>query len=119
MIDAIKRYIELRLELLKLSFIEKTSLLIGKIVLLGVIGIFIFAFLGLFLVLIYNLLMSWIGISWVVSLVEIGIIGLLFLIVWLLRYPMIIRPVANMIVKEICNSSDNDSDNDEKEDCNG
>lgn len=113
MIDAIKKYVELRLELLKLSFVEKTSLLLGKIVLLGVVGIFIFIFLALFLVLIHNLFMAWIGIQWVVSLVMIGVLGMIFLVVWLLRYPMIIRPVANMIIKEAYDASDDDNDDDD------
>ncbi|MDR0363853.1 MAG: hypothetical protein LBH92_02390 [Bacteroidales bacterium] len=106
MIEELKKYIQLQLERLQLSSIEKTSLLLGKISLLAIVGAFL-AILGLLiLVLLYSVLLNIIGISWIVVLIEIGIVGLCLAIFWLFREKLVIRPIANMIIRLICEPSD-------------
>lgn len=112
-IDLIKSYLELKVEYYKLSFTEKTALLIGWLVLMFFLGILSLAVLLLIILLIYNLLLQWIGTPWIVTLIEIGFIGLLATILWLGKKKLIIHPVSNMIVRVLL---DSDDDKNEKED---
>lgn len=114
-IDVIRSYIDLKFEYYKLSLTEKVALLIGWIILIFFLGILSLALLLLVMLLIYNLLMQWIGIPWVVTTIEIGFVGLLTFVLWLGKKKMIINPVANMIIRVMLDSSDN---NEKKEDYN-
>lgn len=106
MIEEIKKYIRLQVELLQLSFVEKTSVIIGKICLLAIVGVFVSVLGLLLLVVIYTVLLNFIGIPWVVALIEFGIILLGLGIVWIFREKMIVRPIANMIIKELYDGDD-------------
>lgn len=111
-IDSLKEYIDLKIEYYQLHFTEKISLLFGKIVLILIFTLLGLATLLMLGVLIYNLLMMWIGIPWLVALIEIGILLLLMLILYLFRDKIVITPVANSIIRTFL---DPDDDNDEEE----
>ena len=106
MIEEIKKYVRLQVELLKLSLAEKTSLVIGKICLMAIVGIFLMVLGLLLLVLIYTVLLNFIGIPWLVALIEIGITLIFLLIIWVFRQKLIIQPIANMIIKELYDDDD-------------
>ncbi|NDV46999.1 hypothetical protein D0T49_08055 [Paludibacter sp. 221] len=114
-VDTIKKYIDLKAEYYQLAFAEKVSLLVGKIVLLIFTALLSLALLLLMLLLIYNLLMTWIDIPWLVSLIEIGFIGLLMLIMWLFRYKLVINPVASSIIRSLLSSDDKEEEDEEDE----
>jgi len=112
-IDIIKRYIDLKVEYYQLSFVEKLSVLIGKIVLLIFTSLLFLVLLLLFILLIYNLLMTWIGIGWIVALIEIAFVLLLMAVMWIFKNSLIINPVANVIIKSLLDSN---KDKEDKED---
>lgn len=109
-VDTIKKYIDLKAEYYQLAFVEKVSVLIGKIVLLIFTALLSLALLLLILLLIYNLLMVWIGTGWLVALIEIGFVGLLAGIMWLFRKPLIINPVANSIIRSLLDTDKEDEE---------
>jgi len=113
-IDIIKRYIDLKVEYYQLSFVEKLSVLIGKIVLLIFTALLGLALLLLLILLMYNLLMLWIGIGWLAALIEIAFVLLLIAILWVFKNALIINPVANLIIKSLLDS-DNDKEDEEDE----
>lgn len=110
--DSVKEYLNLKVEYYQLLFTEKMSLLVGKATLLFILSTIFLAVLLLILVLVYNLLMLWIGIPWIVTLIEIGILLLLLGTVLIFRNELIIKPIANSIVRMLL---DPDDDNEEEE----
>ena len=99
LMQVIKEYIDLKLEYCQLTFTEKISLLVGHIIFLMLLALLGLAGLLMIILLMYNLLMGWIGVSWIVSLIEIGFVGLLTVFFWTFREKLVIRPVAGMIVR--------------------
>ncbi len=115
-VDTVKQYIDLKAEYYQLSFVEKVSVLVGKVVLLIFTALLGLALLMLLILLIYNVLMAWIGIGWVVSLIEIGFVLLLMAILWIFRKPLIIHPVAGSIIRSLMDAEDHEKeDTDEEE----
>ena len=114
-IDSIKRYIDLKTEYYQLAFVEKASVLIGKIVLLIFTAFLSLILLSLIILLVYNLLMAWIGVPWIVSLIEIGFVCLLVAIMWIFRKPLVINPVAGSIIKSLLDSDAKDNEEDNKD----
>lgn len=115
LLSIVRKYIDLKVEYYQLSFAEKVSVLVGKIALLIFTSVLLLAFLLLFILLVYNLLMDWIGIGWVVALIEIGFVLFLLAIMWIFRQKLIINPVANSIIKSLLESDDNDKEEENEE----
>ena len=115
LVDTIKQYVDLKAEYYRLSFVEKVSVLVGKVVLLIFTALLGLALLMLLIMLIYNLLMAWIGIGWVVSLIEIGFILLLMAVVWVFRKPLIIDPVAGSVIRGLMEPDDKEKEDDDEE----
>ncbi len=115
LVDTIKQYVDLKAEYYRLSFVEKVSVLVGKVVLLIFTALLGLALLMLLIMLIYNLLMAWIGIGWVVSLIEIGFILLLMAVVWAFRKPLIIDPVAGSVIRGLMEPDDKGKEDDDEE----
>ena len=115
LVDTIKQYVDLKAEYYRLSFVEKVSVLVGKVVLLIFTALLGLALLMLLIMLIYNLLMAWIGIGWVVSLIEIGFILLLMAVVWVFRKPLIIEPVAGSVIRSLMEQDDKGKEDDDEE----
>ena len=115
LVDTIKQYVDLKAEYYRLSFVEKVSVLVGKVVLLVFTALLGLALLMLLIMLIYNLLMAWIGIGWVVSLIEIGFILLLMAVVWVFRKPLIIDPVAGSVIRGLMEPDDKEKEDDDEE----
>ena len=115
LVDTIKQYVDLKAEYYRLSFVEKVSVLVGKVVLLIFTALLGLALLMLLIMLIYNLLMAWIGIGWVVSLIEIGFILLLMAVVWVFRKPLIIGPVAGSVIRSLMEQDDKGKEDDDEE----
>ncbi len=115
LVDIIKQYVDLKAEYYRLSFVEKVSVLVGKVVLLIFTALLGLALLMLLIMLIYNLLMAWIGIGWVVSLIEIGFILLLMAVVWVFRKPLIIDPVAGSVIRSLMEQDDKGKEDDDEE----
>ncbi len=109
-ITTIKNYIELKAEYYELTIVEKVSILVGKVVLLIFTALLALALLMLFIILIYNLLMMWIGVPWIVTLIEIGFVGLLTGVLWLFRKPLVIRPVASSVISSLMDSNDKEDE---------
>ena len=103
--QVIKEYIDLKLEYYQLTFTEKISLLVGHIIFLMLLALLGLAGLLVIILLLYSLLMKWIGIAWVVSLIEIGFVGLLTVFFWTFREKLVIRPVAGMIIRMLIEPS--------------
>ncbi len=102
---AIKEYIDLKLEYFQLAAAERISLLIGNIILISFIALLGFAVLLLFILLVNNLLMAWIGIAWLVGVIEIVFVCLLIVFLWIFRDYLVIKPVANVIVRTLLDPS--------------
>ena len=115
LVDIIKQYVDLKAEYYRLSFVEKVSVLVGKVVLLIFTALLGLALLMLLIMLVYNLLMAWIGIGWVVSLIEIGFILLLMAVVWVFRKPLIIDPVAGSVIRSLMEQDDKGKEDDDDE----
>ena len=115
LVDTIKQYVDLKAEYYRLSFVEKVSVLVGKVVLLIFTALLGLALLMLLIMLVYNLLMAWIGIGWVVSLIEIGFILLLMAVVWVFRKPLIIDPVAGSVIRSLMEQDDKGKEEDDDE----
>ena len=115
LVDIIKQYVDLKAEYYRLSFVEKVSVLVGKVVLLIFTALLGLALLMLLIMLVYNLLMAWIGIGWVVSLIEIGFILLLMAVVWVFRKPLIIDPVAGSVIRSLMEQDDKGKEDDDEE----
>jgi riboflavin transporter FmnP len=113
MFDNVKQYLDLKLEYLRLDLSEKLSVLVGKLILVGLLGIMGLAVLILVLLLLNNLLTQWIGIEWLATLVEIAIMVIAMLAVWRFKDKLIINPVANSIIQTIFDTDKGD-DTDEK-----
>lgn len=113
LVDDIKQYVDLKAEYYALTFAEKVSLLLAKVVLIVFVAIMSLLLLLLFVFLVYSLLMTWIGIEWVVLLIEIGLILLILGILIGFREKLIIKPIASMVIKIILgqNNLKNDDDN--------
>lgn len=103
--QAIKEYIDLKLEYFRLAFAENVSLLVGNIIFLMLIALLGLAALLMIILLIYNVLMEWIGVAWIVSLIEIGFIGLLAAFLWIFREKLVVRPIANIIISTLIEPS--------------
>ncbi len=110
LISIIKKYIDLKAEYYRLSFVEKVSVLIGKVVLYVVASLLGLALLMLFILLVHSVLTACIDTEWVVSLIEIGFVVLLATMLWRFRYPLIIHPVANSIVRSLMEQDGNDKE---------
>ena len=115
LVDTIKQYVDLKAEYYRLSFVEKVSVLVGKVVLLIFTALLGLALLMLLIMLVYNLLMAWIGIGWMVSLIEIGFILLLMAVVWVFRKPLIIDPVAGSVIRGLMEPDDKEKEDDDEE----
>jgi hypothetical protein len=107
---SIRKYIDLKLEHAQLSFTERISVLIGKIMLMLFFSILSMAILLLVVLFVYQLLMKFIGIGWLVMLIEIAFVGLLMFFLWIFREPLVINPTANMIVRAFYDSNENGDD---------
>lgn len=114
--ESIKEYVDLKAEYLQLSFTEKISLLVGRIVLMIFTAIFALAFLLLFLMLMYNVLLTWIGIPWIVSLIQLGLIILLIALMWIFKEKLVIQPVADMIVRILLDKNPKETEEEDFED---
>lgn len=115
LVDDIKKIVDLKVEYYTLTFAEKVSLLIARIVLIGFVTILCLVLLLLFIFLIYSLLMSWIGIEWIVILIEIGIVALIMLLLIVFRETLIIKPFANMVIRIMLKSDDSKESDDDWE----
>jgi hypothetical protein len=112
---SIRKYVDLKLEHVQLSFTERISILVGKIMLMLFFSILSLAILLLVVLLIYQLLMRFIGIGWLVMLIEIAFVGLLMSMLWIFREPLVINPTANMIIRAFYDSNENNDDEDKNE----
>jgi hypothetical protein len=106
LIEAIRKYIDLKWEYFQLTAAEKVSLLVGNIVFFIVIALLGLVLFFLIILLIDNLLKSWIDITWLVSCIEIAFVGILIFILYKCRKSLIIKPAASVIIQTIFSSSD-------------
>ncbi len=113
LIDTLKEYINLKIEYGVLSITERISVLAGKVAYVALMAIFSLVILLLLTILIYNVLMAWIGIPWLVALIEIGFILLIMGIIAIFRHSLIINPIADSIIRNIL---DYDKEEEEEED---
>jgi riboflavin transporter FmnP len=111
--ENVKQYLDLKLEYLRLDLSEKLSVLVGKLILVGLLGIMGLAVLILILLLLNNLLTQWIGIEWLATLVEIVLMVVAMFAVWHFKDKLIINPVANSIIQTIFDT-DKEDEHDEK-----
>ena len=110
--DSIKDYLNLKVEYYQLLFTEKMSLLVGKIILIFIFSILALAFLLMLGVLVYNLLIMWLGAPWLAALIELGILLLLMLILFIFRDKIVITPVANSIIRMMLDPDDDNNEED-------
>lgn len=103
--QTIKEYIDLKLEYYQLTFVEKVSLLVGHIILLVLIALLGLAGLLMIILLIYNVLMDWIGIAWIVSLIELSFLGLVAVFLWIFREKLVVKPIAGIIIRMLIEPS--------------
>jgi riboflavin transporter FmnP len=75
--------------------------LVGKLILVGLLGIMGLALLILLLLLLNNLLTQWIGIEWVATFIEIALMLIAIFTVWHFKDKLIINPVADNIIRTI------------------
>src|ERR1044072_4300874 len=109
--DHVKEYINTRVEITKLHIAEKTSLVIGNMIAVGVV-----ALLFLFMLIFGSIagawaLSEWIGKSYAGFLIVAGFYLLLGLIVWLARQRLIRFPVMNDIKKQLHKKDEDETNN--------
>lgn len=114
--ESIRKYIDLKAEFYRLSFVEKVSVLVGKVVLMILTALLALVLLLLFIILIHDVMMAWIGIGWVVSLIEIGFVALLMALLWAFRGPLIIRPVAGSVIRGLMDTDDKEKEEEDEDD---
>ncbi|WP_207514873.1 phage holin family protein [Longitalea luteola] len=107
--DHVKEYINTRVEITKLRIAEKTSLVIGNFIAVGII-----ALLFLFVLVFGSIagawaLSEWIGQPYSGFLIVAGIYLLLGIIVWVARGRLIRFPVMNAIIRML-HKKDDDED---------
>jgi len=103
--QTIKEYIDLKLEYFRLTFAEKVSLLVGNMIFFTLIALLGLAGLLMIILLIDSVLTKIIGIAWVVNLIELGFVGLIATLLWIFREKVIIRPVADIIIRTLIEPS--------------
>jgi len=108
--DHVKEYINTRVELTKLRIAEKTSLILGDLIAMGIVILFF-----LFVLMFGSIagawaLSDWIGKPYSGFLIVAGIYLLLGIIVWFTRSRFIRFPVMNAIIKKL-HKGDEDEEN--------
>jgi hypothetical protein len=103
--QTIKEYIDLKLEYFRLAFAESVSLLVGNIIFLMLIALLGLAALLMISLLMYNVLIAWIDIAWVVSFILIAFVGLIAVFLWIFREKLVVKPVANIIIRTLIDPS--------------
>ncbi|WP_205512341.1 phage holin family protein [Longitalea arenae] len=106
--DHVKEYVNTRIEIAKLRIAEKTSLVVGNFIAVGII-----ALLFLFVLLFGSIagawaLSDWIGKPYAGFLIVAGIYMLLGIIVWVARGKLIRFPVMNAIIRMLHRKEDNE-----------
>jgi NADH:ubiquinone oxidoreductase subunit 6 (subunit J) len=99
--EHVKEYVNTRIELAKLRVAEKSSLVIGNIIAVGVVAV-----LFLFVIVFGSLagawaLSEWIGKRYAGFLIVAGFYLLIAIILWLARQRIIRFPVMNAIIRQL------------------
>jgi uncharacterized membrane protein YqjE len=106
--DHVKEYVNTRVELTKLRIAEKTSLIIGDLIAIGIV-VLLFLFVLMFGSIAGAWALSdWIGKPYSGFLIVAGIYLLLGIIVWIARGKFIRFPVMNAIIKKLHKEDDNE-----------
>lgn len=98
--DMIKRYVSLNIENVKLSAAEKITLVLSAMAMImgGVLlGVTLLFFLSLAVV---QFIAPYLGMGWAYMIMA-GFVALLFIVVYLLRKPLIYNPVARFISRVV------------------
>jgi hypothetical protein len=108
--DHVKDYVNTRVELTKLRIAEKTSLILGDLIAIGIVAMFF-----LFVLLFGSIagawaLSDWIGKPYSGFLIVAGFYLLLGIIVWLARGKFIRFPIMNAIIKKLHKNDDDEEE---------
>jgi hypothetical protein len=110
LVSAAKEYVNTRVDLMKLSAAEKTSLVISDLV-AGAIVAVIFLFVLVFASFAGAIALSgWIGKPWSGYLIVAGIYLLVGIIVWTTKESMIRIPVMNKIIQQLFKNDQHDEE---------
>jgi uncharacterized membrane protein YqjE len=107
--EHVKEFVNTRVELAKLRIAEKTSLVIGNIIAVGVVAVlFLFvivfgSFAGAWV------LGDWIGMRYAGFLIVAGFYLLVAIIVWFARQRLIRFPVMNAIIRQLHKDEEDES----------
>ncbi|MDR0872563.1 MAG: hypothetical protein LBN27_03715 [Prevotellaceae bacterium] len=109
--EAVKQYLGLKWEYYRLSFIEKVAMLIGTVILMVFMAILALVLILLLTFFGYGVLMSLIGITWLVVLIEIAVVLLMMGLLWKFRDTLVIQPVGNMIIRALFDDDSKQKEN--------
>jgi hypothetical protein len=108
--DNVREYIRLRLNLLRMEFTEKATMLSSAImmsILYFIIVVCILVFLSIAFIFAFR---EYIGPGWVAALIVAGVYILLGLLIYLLRYKLFIDPLATLLSKIILEETDDNEE---------
>jgi len=95
----LRSYIEKRIELMRLELIEKVALTASTVLLLGAMGFIFFFILGLLTVALGFFLEAYVGSMALSFLILAGVYALIGVLIFLLRKPLIVQPVLDMVIR--------------------
>jgi hypothetical protein len=95
----LRAYVEKRIELMRLELIEKVALTASTLLLLAAMGFIFFFILGLLTIALGFFLEPFVGSLAVSFLILAGIYALVGVLIFLLRKPLIIQPVLDMVIR--------------------
>ena len=110
LVDNIKEYVNTRIEAVKLSAAEKSSVVIANAA-AGIIAALVFLFfLGFASVALSICLGDWIGKAWAGFLIVAGIYLLAAIMVWTARHKIIQLPVMNALIHQLFRNDTDEED---------
>ncbi len=110
--SAVKEYVDVRLDAVKLSVAEKTSAVVANVVAGLVVAVLLVFFLLFGSIALALLLGHWMGAWWLGFLTVAGLYLLLGLITWLARGRLIRLPVMNAMIRQLFTRIDYDDEDD-------
>ena len=108
--SAVKEYVDIRLDSVKLSVAEKTSAVLANVLAGMVVALVFVCFIFFGSIALALLLGSWLGAWWLGFLIVAGIYLLLGLITWLARGRLIRLPIMNAMIRQLFNRLEYDDD---------
>ncbi len=111
MVETLKEYVDIRIEIIKLKTAAKSSQIIANVIAAIIASVFILIFIIIASIAMAIWLGAWLGNAWLGYLIVAGIHLFIGIIVWLARSKFIRIPVMNSIIQQLFQSKKDDKKN--------